>query len=224
MATEGSVPRAFTRRTVWLTTVAMLTVVGMAVALSGWANTATADSTTQVEPAAAVPAGPMQVISPDDPGSGASRAAVDYFLKIEGIEGDATAPGSEGAIQIESWSWGVSQSGSAQAGGGGGGAGKVSMQDFHFTMKANKASPKLFLGCATGQHIKKAVLTARKAGGTQEEYLVLTMSDVLISSYETGGSSGEGAPTDQVSLNFAKIEYKVGPTTVHYDVKTQKGN
>jgi len=39
---------------------------------------------------------------------------------------------------------------------GGGGAGKVSVQDFNFTMHVNKASPKLFLACATGQHIKEA--------------------------------------------------------------------
>src|SRR3712207_8560183 len=37
---------------------------------------------------------------------------------------------------------------------GGGGAGKVTMQDFHFTMKMNKASPKLMLACAQGDHIR----------------------------------------------------------------------
>lgn len=132
-------------------------------------------------------------------------AAVDYFLKIEGIDGESNDSKHKGEIEIESFSWGETQSGSS-AGGGGGGAGKVSMQDFHFVMKINKASPKLFLACATGEHIKKAVLIARKAGKTQQEYLKWTFSDLLISSYQTGGSQGDAIPTDQVSFNFTKIE------------------
>ncbi|HTE82490.1 MAG TPA: type VI secretion system tube protein Hcp, partial [Reyranella sp.] len=91
--------------------------------------------------------------------------------------------------------------------GGGGGAGKVSMQDFHFVMHINKASPKLFEACATGKHIPKAKLTCRKAGESQQEFLKVNFSDLLVSSYQTGGSAGSSViPTDQISLNFAKIE------------------
>ncbi len=38
------------------------------------------------------------------------------------------------------------------------------MQDFHFVMKTNKASPKLLLCCANGEHINEATLVCRKAG------------------------------------------------------------
>ena len=69
------------------------------------------------------------------------------FLKLDGIEGESTDSKHKGEIDLESWSWGESQSGGHSAGGGGG-AGKVSMQDFHFVMKINKASPKLMLSCA----------------------------------------------------------------------------
>jgi type VI secretion system secreted protein Hcp len=133
-------------------------------------------------------------------------AAVDYFLKIEGIEGESTDGKHKGEIDVESFSGGETQAGTA-ARGGGGGAGKVSMNDFHFVMKINKASPKLMLACASGEHYKKAVLTCRKAGKEQQEYLKWTLTDCLVSSYQTGGSSnGEVMPTDQVSLNFSKIE------------------
>src|SRR6266480_3476009 len=133
-------------------------------------------------------------------------AAVDYFLKIDGIEGESQDDKHEGEIDIESFSWGATQSGTIAVGGGGG-AGKVSMQDFHFAMGVNKATPILFLACAQGDHIKNAILTCRKAGKEQQEFLKITMSDVLVSSFQTGGSgAGDVVPTDQISLNFAKIE------------------
>src|ERR1700745_1380545 len=133
-------------------------------------------------------------------------AAVDYFLKIDGIQGESKADKHTKEIDIESFSWGATQSGTFAVGGGGG-AGKVSMQDFHFTMPVNKASPGLFLCCAQGDHIKNAVLTCRKAGKEQQEFLKVTMSDCLISSYQTGGhGGGDVVPTDQISLNFAKVE------------------
>jgi type VI secretion system secreted protein Hcp len=135
-------------------------------------------------------------------------AAVDYFLKIDGIEGESHDDKHKNEIDLESFSWGATQSG-GHAYGGGGGAGKVSMQDFHFVMKVNKASPKLFLHCATGQHIKSALLTCRKAGGKQEEFLKIKFSDLLVSSYQTGGSGGSDiVPTEQISLNFSKIEFE----------------
>lgn len=135
-------------------------------------------------------------------------AAVDYFLKIEGIEGESQDHKQKGSIDLESWSWGESQSGT-HSGGGGGGAGKVSMQDFHFVMKVNKASPKLLLACASGQHIKKATLTCRKAGKEAQEFLKMTLTDLLVSSFQTGGSGhGDILPTDQISMNYSKIEYE----------------
>jgi type VI secretion system secreted protein Hcp len=138
-------------------------------------------------------------------------AAVDYFLKIKGIDGEAQDSKHKNEIQLESWSWGESNSGS-HAYGGGGGAGKVAMQDFHFVMKVNQASPKLMLHCATGEHIPDAVLTCRKAGKEQQEYLVVKFSDLLISSYQTGGSAhGDVVPNDQISFNFAKIEFEYKP-------------
>lgn len=137
-------------------------------------------------------------------------AAVDYFLKIEGIDGESEDSKHKGEIDIESWSWGESNAG-AHGAGGGGGAGKVAMQDFNFTMKVNKASPKLLLACANGEHIKGALLTCRKAGKEQQEYLKIKFSELHVTTFQTGGSSGDIIPVDQISLNFAKIEYEYYP-------------
>lgn len=136
--------------------------------------------------------------------------AVDYFLKIDGIPGESTDKAHKAEIDLQSWTWGESNAGKHDSGGGGG-AGKVAMQDFHFTMKVNKASPKLFLACASGQHIKDAVLTCRKAGKDQQEYLKIKFSELLISSFQTGGSTHDEVPVEQISFNFAKIEHSYAP-------------
>jgi type VI secretion system secreted protein Hcp len=158
-------------------------------------------------------------------------AAVDYFLKLKGIEGEASDHKHKGEIDVESWSWGETNSGT-HGGGGGGGAGKVTMQDFHFVMKNSKASPKLMQTCATGDHIADGTLVCRKAGGDQQEYLTIKLTDLLVSSYQTGGSHGDIVPMDQVSLNFAKIEFDYkeqkpdgslgGSIKAGYDVKANK--
>lgn len=136
--------------------------------------------------------------------------AVDYFLKIDGIKGESKDDKHKDEIDLLAWSWGESNSGSSAAGGGGG-AGKVSMQDFNFVMTCNKATPELMLACAVGKHIKEATLTCRKAGTDQQEYLKIKFSDLLVSSYQTGGSAGAEIPTENISLNFSKIEYDYKP-------------
>ena len=134
--------------------------------------------------------------------------AVDYFLQIAGIEGESRDVKHKGWLDVLSWSWGESNPGS-HASGGGGGTGKTTPQDFHYVSPVSKASPKLFRACAVGQHFKEAKLVARKAGKAQQEFLSWTFSDVLVSSYQTGGTE-LALPLDQVSLSFAKVkvEYK----------------
>jgi type VI secretion system secreted protein Hcp len=171
----------------------------MAVLYSVSAGTPAASAAHAVLPNGPV-AQPMQAMPDSDR----------VFLKMDGIEGDVTEKGQEGALEVLSFSFGGSQAGT-QASGGGGGTGKVHMQDFSFTTKVSKATPGLFLRCANGEHIKSAVLTARKAGGGQQEYLVVTMKDVLISQYQMGGSSNSQIPLEEVKFSYGSIEVKYTP-------------
>ena len=158
-------------------------------------------------------------------------AAVDYFLKFDGIKGESVDAKHKDEIDVEAWSWGETHTGSTSPGGGVG-AGKVSMHDFHFVMGLNRASVGLMKACATGQHIKTATLSARKAGKGQQEYLTFKFHDVLISSYQTGGSEDAVVPTDSVSFNFAKLEVEYKPQKTdgtlgtaiqfRYDLKANK--
>jgi len=160
--------------------------------------------------------------------------ASDYLLEIEGIKGESQDAKHKETIEIDSVSWGLNHPGSF-AFGTGGSTGKASFQDIHFTTRVNKASPVLAMSCATGKHIDKATLYVRKAtgGGGQQEYYKVELRDILISSYQSGGHSGDDSiPTDQFSLNFAKIEFIYKPQTdkgalgadiiMKYDVAGQK--
>ena len=81
------------------------------------------------------------------------------------------------------------------------------MNDFHFVKKTDKASAKLLTACCVGEHIKTAPLVCRKAGKDQQEFLTYTFTDLLVSSFQSGGSRhSDVIPIDQFSLNFSKIE------------------
>jgi len=137
-------------------------------------------------------------------GEANSKGTVDSFLKIDGIQGDATADGHTNEIELLGWNFGGSNSGGFGVSGPGGGGGKVQMNDFVFTMNADKSAPKLFEAMATGKHIASATLSVRKAGGSAVDFLKWDMTNVLISSYHTVGNGI--LPSVEVSLNFAKIQ------------------
>ena len=139
-------------------------------------------------------------------------AAVDYFLKIDAIAGESHDLKFKDYIVLESFNWGEANSGHAIASAtGGAGAGRVSFQDFHFTSKISKASPLLMQACASGKHIVNAILIGLRTANTetnagQFQFLKYTLTDVLVSSVQEGGTAGDALPVDQVSLNFIKIE------------------
>ena len=159
-------------------------------------------------------------------------AAVDFFIKFDGIKGESNDQKHPGGMQVEDFSWGLTNS--AHGSGGGGGAGKVKFHDISVTKPLDTASPKLFQMCATGEHIKKAELFVRKAGGAGADYLHITLTDVLVSSYHVGSQQPKGpGETETISLNFAKYEEQYTPTRpdgsaaggavgASYDLKTNK--
>jgi type VI secretion system secreted protein Hcp len=135
--------------------------------------------------------------------------AVDMFLKLDGIKGESKDSGHKDEIDIYSWSWGVTQTGSFGMGGGGG-TGKVNVHDVTLTKKHDKSSNNLTVNCCSGKHIPTGTLTVRKAGETPLEYLVITFTDILVSSLQVSGATSGDEVMETVSLNFAKfkVEYK----------------
>ena len=132
----------------------------------------------------------------------------DIFLKIDGIDGESKDDKHSGELDIDSFSWGVSQAGGFGTGAGGG-TGKAVLQDISFTAKLSKASPILMLHCANGKHLDSATLTVRKSGEDRQEYYVVTIEDIIVSSYQVGGT--DTIPMDQFTFNFAIIKFSYKP-------------
>jgi type VI secretion system secreted protein Hcp len=155
--------------------------------------------------------------------------ASDIFAKLGDIKGESIDDKHKDEIEVLSWSWGVSNAGEMR-GGSGGGEGKASFHDLSFTHKIDKASPVLMQACATGVHLKDATITHRKAGKGQQEFLVIKMSDVIITSV-THSDSDEGR-SESVSMAFAKVDLQYKPQKadgsleagIHfkYDIKGNK--
>ncbi len=136
--------------------------------------------------------------------------AVDMFIKIDSVDGEAKDKSHKKEIDVLAWSWGMSNSGSAHVGGGAG-AGKVNVQDLSFTKYVDASSPKLMLACCDGKHFKDATLVVRKAGEKPVEYIKIKMEELLITSVSTGGSGGEDRLTENITLNFAKVHVDYVP-------------
>jgi type VI secretion system secreted protein Hcp len=155
-------------------------------------------------------------------------AAFDAFLKIEGIPGESTDKVHYKEIEVLSFHWGISRSGS----GGSGGRGRAQIQDFQIVKHVDAATPLLFDAVCSGQSIKEAVFTVRKATEGASDFYKVQFQDVLISSAAPAGTAGgEDLPMEQVSLDFGavEIEYtKQNPNgtpgeTVQSDCTTRRG-
>ncbi|CAN5802874.1 type VI secretion system receptor/chaperone Hcp [soil metagenome] len=131
--------------------------------------------------------------------------AANFFLKIGDISGEATQSGFDGQIEVLNYNWAVSQPGGFSYAGGGGVA-QANIHDLTISFRMCSASPKFMEACASGKHFDDAVLTCLRAAGDQaEKYLEITLTDVMIASYQTG-AGGDEFPVETIGLNFAQIK------------------
>ncbi len=137
--------------------------------------------------------------------------ATDMFLRLGDIKGESKDQAHRDEIEISKWGWGMAQTGSMHSGGGGG-AGKVNIDNLTLSKDMDKSSPNLMMACSTGKHYPEARLVVRKAGGSSAvEYLVITMKEVMVTSYQTDAVSTSDLLTEVISLNFATVEVSYQP-------------
>jgi type VI secretion system secreted protein Hcp len=133
--------------------------------------------------------------------------AIEYHLDIKDVKGESASTKHKEQIELLSWSWGASNPTTIV--GEGMSAGKVSMSDLSFTKRVDKSSPKLLGLCVTGDHAKEATLYCSKqtGGKTPDDFLVIKLTEVYVSSFQCGGSAGEDVGTESVSVTYASIDY-----------------
>jgi type VI secretion system secreted protein Hcp len=134
--------------------------------------------------------------------------AVDVFLKIDTVKGESKDAKHPDEIDVLSWSWGVSNATGMDAGAGGG-AGRANFNDMSFMHAVDKSSPVLLQACAMGDHFKEATLVSRKSGKGQQEYLIVKMKEVFVTSVQPSGSSEH--PMESVSLSFGHVDLEYKP-------------
>ena len=151
-----------------------------------------------------MPLDPMVPPNPVAPKAG----QVDMFVKLTGhsqgvIKGESTDHKHKGEIQIESFAWFVQQPIDTVTRLS---AGKRQYTPFVFTMRTQTASINLMNMTTSGEQIKEMIVTCRKAGKEQQEYLVYTLKEGMISKFESGYLVDDQlVPHDRVSVMFRKI-------------------
>jgi type VI secretion system secreted protein Hcp len=123
-------------------------------------------------------------------------AAVDYFLKIDSIQGESNDDKHKSEIDVISFSWNVTHH-----------EGRARITDFKIVKAVDRASPLLVENALQCTRLPKALFVARRAGKDQQEYLKLTLNDVLVTSVSP--SSGSDEPLETVTLSFRSGELKV---------------
>jgi type VI secretion system secreted protein Hcp len=142
--------------------------------------------------------------------------AMDMFLSLDGVTGEATRQNYGGWIELDSFSFGASNPVSIGTGSTGAGAGKVSLSSFNVMKRTDSSSPILFQKCCSGQHFSKATVALNKAGGTASvKFLQYDFTEMYTESIQwSGGAGGDDTPAEAISFAFASINVTYTPQKV----------
>ena len=140
--------------------------------------------------------------------------AFDAFLKFDTIPGESSDDKHKEWVEILSFSFGITQPKSVTSSAGSMTAERANFSDFSVTKVLDKASPKLAVACAGGEHYKEVKIELCRAGGDKQKYMEYKMTDVIVTSFRPGGHAGGGdtLPVEEVSLSFGKVELKYTQT------------
>ena len=133
--------------------------------------------------------------------------ALDAYIKFDSIPGESNDDKHKDWIEILSYRIGADQPSTVVSTAGGAAAERVDIQDFVILKALDMASPKLFEACCTGKPIPNIQIELCRAGGDKLTYMTYKLTNSIISSVHSGGSKqGETLPTEEVTINFGKIE------------------
>ena len=130
--------------------------------------------------------------------------AIDSYLQLDGIQGEATDQNFKDQINILSYSVGGIQVSSAGTRTAGSGAGKVDLADFSVTKHYDKSSPQLFKALCAGKHIPKGIFSSVKAGAGGKAFLKFSFEEMFVTSVHV--SATDELPTESISFSYKQIK------------------
>jgi type VI secretion system secreted protein Hcp len=143
------------------------------------------------------------------------RGTGDMFLLITGaksgkIKGESLDDAHKDEIQVLRWSWGMQSKSDLATGQA---KGRATVQDLKIVKKVDRASTPLMVALRTNEEIKEAVLTLRKAGQPQLEYLKVTIGQgrVTALTIDAGDFGGGSDMLEHVSFSFNKLTVEYVP-------------
>lgn len=132
--------------------------------------------------------------------------AATMFLDLEGIDGESQDRDHKNAIEVLGWSWEVGRTG-ADTAPGSGRAGDAAFRDLSVTKHVDRASAKLLLHCANGEHIPVGHLSVADSGEKPIELLKITMTDIHVTGVRAGGDAADERLVETVTLSFSTVTY-----------------
>ena len=137
-----------------------------------------------------------------------------YFLKLAQIPGDSTVAGHEGEAEINAFTFDIKNAVSDT--GGGSSVGRPIFADLAITKRQDAVTPALFLKIVSGGHIAEATITARYADGKMEDYLIIKLSQVFVTSMSETSAGQDGV--------FENLTLKYGAIKISSRKRDAKGN
>lgn len=137
--------------------------------------------------------------------------AADYYLHVQTkragkVKGEAVAPGHQDDIVVTGWAWGVtagSALGDTQA------TARRSYSALTVHKQVDSATTALMSALTTNDEVKEAKLSLRRAGGEQEDFLVITLKGARVTSLQhTGADDGGTRETMTIAFTEVQVEYR----------------
>jgi type VI secretion system secreted protein Hcp len=134
-----------------------------------------------------------------------ASAATDLILKIDGVPGESKIIGHENEIDVVSFAWGVGPNDARRP--------ATCPTELTINKLFDAASPALALAALTKQRFSEAQLVVRKGADKPVEYVTVTMSNVGVARYQTGGAETDAALMESADLSFTAV------TVTYFPVK-----
>lgn len=153
------------------------------------------------------------------------------YLNYNKIPGDVTESTHTGWIELNSCQWGIGRGISSPTGGSADRESSApSVSEIVVTKATDVSSTKLLNEAYQGEGQKCTIDFCKTDKGKLEVYLTLNLENTMISGHSI--SSGGDRPTESLSLNFTKVEFKNvnmgaagetgSPDSVTYDIALGK--